>query len=76
MLWKSQKAADLLRDHRILVHSIVTSREGEPGEVKLRGRAIPIDDAVTVPTHVATHRYQGMTVNLGQIFDHRWVFAS
>jgi hypothetical protein len=45
MLWRSQKAADLLRDDRILVHSIVTSREGEPGEVKLRGRAIPIDDA-------------------------------
>jgi hypothetical protein len=44
MLWQSRKAADLLTDDRILVHSIVTSREGQPGEVKLRGRAVPVDD--------------------------------
>jgi hypothetical protein len=44
MLWQSRKAADLVADSRILVHSIVTSREGAAGEVKLRGRAIPIDD--------------------------------
>jgi len=39
MLWHSLKAADLARDPRILVHSIVTSREGGEGEVKVRGRA-------------------------------------
>jgi hypothetical protein len=45
MLWQSRKAADLLADDRILVHSIVTTREGDPGEVKLRGRAVAVDDA-------------------------------
>ena len=39
MLWGSTKAADLLRDPRILVHSIVTSRDGGDGEFKLRGVA-------------------------------------
>jgi Pyridoxamine 5'-phosphate oxidase len=37
MLWGSTKAADLLRDPRILVHSIITNRNGEEGEVKIRG---------------------------------------
>src|SRR6266511_2589527 len=41
MGWGSRKARDLLRDSRILVHSIVTAREGTDGEYKLRGRAIP-----------------------------------
>jgi hypothetical protein len=45
MLWQSHKARDLLADARVLVHSIVTTREGDPGEVKLRGRAVPVDDA-------------------------------
>jgi Pyridoxamine 5'-phosphate oxidase len=44
MMWQSRKAADLLRDDRVLVHSIVTSRDGGGGEVKLRGRAVPVDD--------------------------------
>src|SRR4051812_49564482 len=44
MLWGSRKAADLRVDDRILVHSIVTSREGQPGEVKVRGRAVPVED--------------------------------
>jgi hypothetical protein len=39
MMWQSRKAADLLRDPRILVHSIVTRREGDEGELKVRGRA-------------------------------------
>jgi hypothetical protein len=39
--------SDLLRDDRILVHSITTTREGNEGEVKVRGRAIPIDDPAT-----------------------------
>ena len=37
MLWGSHKAADLDRDPRVLVHSIVTSRDGGDGEFKLRG---------------------------------------
>jgi hypothetical protein len=44
MMWQSRKAKDLLRDDRILVHSISTTPDGSEGEVKLRGRAVPIDD--------------------------------
>ena len=40
MMWGSQKAKDLLRDSRVLVHSIVTGRDGGDGELKLRGRAL------------------------------------
>ena len=39
MMWGSRKAADLLRDPRILVHSIVVSRDGGDGELKIRGTA-------------------------------------
>jgi hypothetical protein len=39
MLWQSFKARDLLRDPRLLVHSIVTGRDGADGELKLRGTA-------------------------------------
>ena len=39
MLWQSRKAADLRRDPRILVHSVVTSRDGGEGEFKIRGTA-------------------------------------
>lgn len=44
MGWGSQKAKDLFRDPRVLVHSIVTDRSGTEGEYKLRGRAIRVDD--------------------------------
>jgi hypothetical protein len=37
MMWDSKKAADLQRDPRILVHSVITNRDGDEGEVKLRG---------------------------------------
>jgi hypothetical protein len=43
----SRKAADLHRDPRVLVHSVVTSPSGEEGEVKLRGTAVPHDDQAT-----------------------------
>jgi hypothetical protein len=39
MLWHSTKAADLLRDPRVLVHSIITGRDGAEGEFKIRGTA-------------------------------------
>jgi general stress protein 26 len=45
MLWGSRKAADLRADDRILVHNIVTTREGQPGEVKVRGHAAAVEDA-------------------------------
>jgi len=40
MLHGSLKAADLVRDPRVLVHSVVSSRDGAAGEYKVRGRAI------------------------------------
>lgn len=39
MMWQSTKAQDLLRDPRILVHSVITSRDGAEGEFKIRGTA-------------------------------------
>jgi hypothetical protein len=44
MMWQSRKAADLLRDDRILLHSIITNRDGGSGEVKVRGRVIAVED--------------------------------
>ena len=40
MLWRSRKAADVSRDPRVLLHSIVTSRDGAGGEYKVRGRVV------------------------------------
>ena len=37
MMLGSRKAADLDRDPRVLVHSVITSRDGGEGELKLRG---------------------------------------
>jgi hypothetical protein len=45
MMWRSHKAADLARDNRILLHSIVTGPQDPGGEVKLRGTAIAVNDA-------------------------------
>jgi len=42
MMWRSRKALDLLRDPRIVVHSVTSDREGTEGDVKLYGRAIDI----------------------------------
>ena len=44
MLWQSRKAVDLLRDPRVLVHSVVTSRDGGEGEFKIRSTARAEDD--------------------------------
>lgn len=46
MMWGSRKAADLLRDPRVLLHSIVTGRDGADGEFKVRGRAFVEDDPI------------------------------
>jgi hypothetical protein len=45
MMWQSRKAADLLVDDRVLVHSVVTSPDGDEGEIKVRGRAVPVEDS-------------------------------
>lgn len=44
MMWQSRKAADLERDPRILVHSVITSRDGGEGEFKIRGTARAEED--------------------------------
>jgi len=47
MMWQSHKATDLLRDDRILLHSIITTPDGSEGETKVRRGAVPIDDLGT-----------------------------
>jgi hypothetical protein len=45
MMPGSTKARDLLHDPRILVHSVITSRDGGDGEFKVRGAARRVADA-------------------------------
>jgi Pyridoxamine 5'-phosphate oxidase len=47
MMWGSMKARDLEHDPRLLVHNIVTSRDGGDGEIKIRGTARQEHDAAT-----------------------------
>lgn len=42
MMWQSRKALDLLRDPRLVLHSIVTDWDGTEGDVKLYGTADPV----------------------------------
>ena len=58
MLWGSRKAADLQRDQRVLVHSIIVGRDGSLGEYKLRGRAIAEDDADVQARYAAVVKEQ------------------
>jgi hypothetical protein len=44
MMPRSLKALDLLRDHRVYVHTPVVSKEGTGGEFKLAGIAQPLTD--------------------------------
>ena len=54
MLWQSRKAADLMRDPRILVHSIVTNRDGGDGEFKVRGTVQAEDDRLVQRRYAAS----------------------
>jgi len=45
MMWQSRKARDLLRDDRLVVHSVVADRMGTDGDFKLYGRAVDVTDA-------------------------------
>lgn len=47
MMWRSQKALDLLRDARVTVHSATGDRMNPGGDVKLRGAVREIVDAPT-----------------------------
>lgn len=42
MMWQSRKARDLLRDPRLIVHSVTCNREGTDGDVKLYGKAVDV----------------------------------
>jgi Pyridoxamine 5'-phosphate oxidase len=44
MMWRSRKAIDLLRDPRCVVHSVVSDKAGTEGDVKVYGRALPVED--------------------------------
>jgi hypothetical protein len=44
MMWQSRKALDLLRDPRILVHTVISKGDGTEGEFKVRGRAVDVKD--------------------------------
>ena len=44
MMWRSQKALDLLRDPRCVVHSITRDRMGTEGDLKLYGRMTDVHE--------------------------------
>jgi hypothetical protein len=44
MMWRSPKAVDLLRDPRLVVHSVVSDRMGGEGDFKLYGRGVDVQD--------------------------------
>lgn len=44
MMWKSRKALDLIRDPRVVVHSVTCNREGTDGDVKLYGRVVNVHE--------------------------------
>lgn len=44
MMWQSQKAIDLLRDPRVVVHTTQCDREAAGGDVKLYGHARELAD--------------------------------
>jgi hypothetical protein len=44
MMWRSPKALDLLRDPRLVVHSTLNDRHDLSGDIKLYGRAAPVED--------------------------------
>jgi hypothetical protein len=45
MGWGTRKAQDLSRLTQVLVHNVITNREGPNGEYKVRGRALAENDA-------------------------------
>ena len=78
MMWHSTKALDLLRDSRILVHSVITNRDGVEGEFKLRGTARPENDssvqrryadavAATLGWDPQPGRFHLFAVDIGQV---------
>src|SRR6266576_5277939 len=44
MMWQSRKARDLLRDPRVVVHSVVANKDGSEGDFKAYGRVRDVPD--------------------------------
>ena len=44
MMWRSRKALDLLRDPRVVVHSVTSNKDGTDGDVKVYGRVVDEQD--------------------------------
>jgi hypothetical protein len=44
MMWQSQKALDMQRDPRVVVHSTVSDKEGTEGDFKVYGRAFDVPE--------------------------------
>jgi hypothetical protein len=44
MMWRSRKALDLLRDPRIVVHTLQSDRHASVADIKLYGHAIEVND--------------------------------
>jgi hypothetical protein len=54
MMWQSPKARDLLRDPRLVAHSVVSDREGTEGDFKLYARAVDVGDPAIRERYRAT----------------------
>ena len=48
MMWRSRKALDLLRDPRCLVQTVVCNRNDPAEDLKLRGRAVDVQDPAAI----------------------------
>lgn len=44
MMWRSMKALDLLRDPRLVVHSLPSGKDNPGGDIKLYGQAVDITE--------------------------------
>jgi hypothetical protein len=51
MMWQSRKALDLLRDPRLVVHSVPSDRLNPGGDVKVYGRALEVRDPARRRAH-------------------------
>lgn len=87
MMWGSTKAADIARDPRILVHSVITGRDGAEGEYKVRGTARAQEDPVVQRRYAdavakslgwrpETGRFHLFTVDLHDVTFIRYVDAT
>lgn len=44
MMWQSRKALDLIRDPRLVVHSVPPNKDNPEGDIKLYGTAVDVTD--------------------------------